>query len=250
MLNDARTHLEIKATTDSVWRSRLLPVLVIVLFITTIAAFFFGKHRAEVDWQSASQELDALEDDYSMIIKENASLKERLEFEKAKTTRDVQIKRQAYDEVAQTLASTSKEVASLKEDIRFYESIIEGGEKKQGLQIKTMSLHEDGAEGQYKYKVIIVNNDYGKNKTKGKLTIKIEGLQEGDKKTINITAGKDTEDTPLLFKYFQRVDGNFSLPEKFQPQRVYVMARLSGKKAVKIEKWYTWNILLNTGVPD
>ena len=250
MLNDARTHLEIRATADSVWKTRLMPVLVIVLFITTIAAYYFGKYRAVEDWQSASQELSALEDDYSTIIKENTSLKERLEFEKAKSTRDDQIKRQAYDEIAQTLASTSKEVASLKEDIRFYESIIEGGEKKQGLQIKTVSLHADGTEGQYKYNVVVVNNDYGKNKSKGKLTVKIEGLQEGDLKTMNITADKDAEDAPLLFKYFQRIDGVFSLPEKFQPQRVHVMARLSGKKAVKIEKWYTWNILLNTDMPD
>ena len=98
--------------------------------------------------------------------------------------------------------------------------------------------------------MIVVNNDYGKNKSKGKLTIEIEGIQEGEKKTINITAKKGGEDMPLLFKYFQRIDGMFKVPDKFQPQRVHVLARLSGKKAVKIEKWYTWDILLNTVAPD
>lgn len=250
MIDDARTHLEIRATTDSVWKSRLMPVLVVLLFITTIGGYFLGKYRAEVDWQVAVEALDVLKKDYSRTMQENTRLKESLEFEKAKSTRDVQIKRQAYDEIAQTLASTSKEVASLKENIRFYESIIEGAEKKQGLQIKNVSLQADGTPGQYKYQVIIVNSNYGKNKSKGKLAIALEGLQEGELKTINITAGKDAEDTPLLFKYFQRVDGYINVPDTFQPQRVHVMARLSGKKAVKIEKWYTWDKLLNSTEPD
>ena len=250
MIDDARTHLEIRATTDSVWKSRLMPVLVVLFFITTIGGYFLGKYRAEVDWQVAVEALNVLEKDYSRTMQENTRLKESLEFEKAKSTRDVQIKRQAYDEIAQTLASTSKEVASLKENIRFYESIIEGAEKKQGLQIKNVSLQADGTTGQYKYQVIIVNSNYGKNKSEGKLALKLEGLQEGELKTINITAGKDAEDTPLLFKYFQRVDGYITVPDTFQPQRVHVMARLSGKKAVKIEKWYTWDRLLNSTEPD
>jgi hypothetical protein len=250
LIDDARTHLEVTATTGSAWKSRLMPVLVIVLFITTIVAYYFGKYRAERDWQGATLALNTLEKDYSTITGENTRLKQLLEFEKAKSIRDEQIKRQAYDEVAQTLASTSKEVASLKENIRFYESIISGGENKQGLQIKSLSLRAGDTGGEYKYKVIVVNNDYGKNKSKGKLTIEIEGIQEGEKKTINITAKKGDEDMPLLFKYFQRIDGIFKVPDKFQPQRVHVLARLSGKKAVKIEKWYTWDILLNTVAPD
>ena len=148
MIDDARTHLEIRATTDSVWKSRLMPMLVVLLFITTIGGYFLGKYRAEVDWQVAVEALNVLEKDYSRTMQENTRLKESLEFEKAKSTRDVQIKRQAYDEIAQTLASTSKEVASLKENIRFYESIIEGAEKKQGLQIKNVSLQADGTTGQ------------------------------------------------------------------------------------------------------
>jgi len=247
MLNDARTHLEVRPATGSVWHSRLMPVLLIALLITTVVAYFFGKYRAEVEWQDAVSAFALLEKDYFKAVRENTNLKESLEFEKAKNSRDSQIKRLAYDEVAQTLAATSNEVANLKEDIRFYESIIEGDENKKGLQIKSLNLNKDGATGRYRYKVVIINSDYGKNKSKGTLSIELEGLQEGELKRVKVPAAEDSDDVPLLFKYLQRVEGVIVVPDNFQPQRVGIMARLSGKKAVKNEKWYNWIITLNGG---
>ena len=246
MHNDARTKLVVQVTADSEWKSRLMTVLVVVLLFTAIATYFFGKYRAEVEWQDAVEALSMLEQEHVLAVNENTQLKERLEFEKAKSRRDLQIKRQAYDEVAQTLASTSKEIANLKENIRFYESIIEGSENKQGLQIKTVSLQADGTAGQYRYRVIIVNSDYGKNKSKGKLAIELEGLQQGDLKTIKITG----QDAPLLFKYYQRVDGRLIVPDGFQPQRMHVTASLTGGKAEKKEKWYSWAELLNRSMSE
>jgi hypothetical protein len=237
MFNDARTHLEIRSTTDSVWKSRLIPVLVLALCVAAIASFFFGKHRAQVQWQDAVQALNVLEEEHSVVLLENKRLQEGLEFEKAKSARDLQIKRKAYDEVAQTLAISSKEIANLKENVRFYESIIEGDEKKQGLQIKTA--------GHYRYKVIIVNSNFGKNKSKGKLAIELEGIQNGELKTIKIAGDKSGTSVSLLFKYFQRVDGLLIVPDGFKPQRMHVTASLTSGKAAKKEKWYNWKILLN-----
>jgi len=250
MFKDARTSLEIRVATDSRWKIRLMSVLVAVLFVTVIAAYAFGKYRAEVEWQQAIEALDVLESDFTSVALENDKLKESLAFEKAKSRRDLQIKRQAYDEVAQTLISTSREIASLRENIRFYESIIEGNENKQGLQIKTVSLQSDGTVGNYRYRVIIVNSDYGKKKSKGKLLIEVEGLMEGDLKTIKVPTGSAGKDAQLLFKYLQRVDGLVTIPEGFLPQRLHLTARLSGKKTEKKEKWYNWNILLNKGLPE
>ena len=249
MLNDARTHLEIRETTDSVWKSRLMTVLAIILFISTIAAYFFGKQRAEFEWQAAVEALALLEGNFAATVKENRILQESLEFEKAKSVRDAQIKRQAYDDIAQTLASTSNEVGNLKENIRFYESIIAGDVNKKGLQVKSVKLHAGSADDKYRYKVIIVNSDYGKNKSKGTLTIELEGLQDGELKIIKIPSADNEDMTALLFKYFQRVEGILALPEGFLPQRLRVMARLSGKKGAKIEKWYNWKILVNPDLP-
>ncbi|MFV2005759.1 MAG: DUF6776 family protein [Gammaproteobacteria bacterium] len=249
MLNDARASLEISVAKDSRWKTRLILVLIAVLFITTIAAYYFGKYRAEVEWQRAIEALDILDKELSDVSKENSGLLESLEFEKAKSNRDLQIKRQAYDEVTQTLISTSREITSLRENIRFYESIIEGDEKKQGLQIKTVSLLSDGTVGNFRYRVIIVNSNYGKQKSKGTLSMEIEGLLQGDLKAIDIPTGSSGKDAKLLFKYLQRIDGQITLPEGFIPQRLHLTARTSGKKSEKKEKWYNWVILLNKGLP-
>jgi hypothetical protein len=245
LLNDARTRLEIRATTEPVRKSRLLPVLIVVLFMSTIAAYFLGKYNAEIEWQDALEAFNMLEQDHRRLIKENTQLKESLEFEKAKSQRDLQIKRRAYDEIAQTLASSSREIAGLREDIRFYESIIDSHEDKEGLQIKSVSLQAGSVMGDYQYRVIIVNSDYGKSKSKGSLVIELEGLQDGKQTTINASRGKSGRDIALLFKYFQRVDAQLTIPEGFQPQRLHVTASLTGGKAIKTEKWYSWETLLN-----
>jgi len=250
MFNDARTSLEIRAAKDSRWKIRFIFFLVAVFFVTTIATYVLGKYRAEVEWQQAIEALDILKSDFTAVALENEKLKESLAFEKAKSSRDLQIKRQAYDEIAQTLASTSREITSLRENLRFYESVIEGNENKQGLQIKTVSLQSDGTVGNYRYRVIIVNSDYGKQKSKGKLLIEVEGLMEGELKTIKVPTGSAGKDKQLLFKYLQRVDGLVMIPDGFLPQRLHLTARLSGKKTEKKEKWYNWNILLNKGLPE
>lgn len=247
MLNDARTSLEIRATNEpvSVWKSRLLPVLLVVLVISTVTAYFFGKYTAEIEWQDALEAFNMLEQDHRHLVRENTELKESLEFEKAKSQRDLQIKRQAYDEIAQTLATSSREIADLREDIRFYESIIDSDEDKQGLQIKSVSLQAASVVGDYRYRVIIVNSDYGKTKSKGTLVVELEGLQDGKLTTIKATNGESDRGLALLFKYFQRVDAQLTIPEGFQPQRLHVTASLTGGKARKTEKWYSWEALLN-----
>jgi len=98
--------------------------------------------------------------------------------------------------------------------------------------------------------MIIVNSNYGKQKSKGKLQIEVEGLMEGELKTIKAPAGRAGKDKQLLFKYLQRVDGLVTIPDGFLPQRLHLIARLSGKKTEKKEKWYNWNLLLNKGLPE
>ena len=227
-----------------------MPVLVLILSLSTIASFFIGKYRAQVQWQSAIQALNNLESEHAAALFENSRLKESLEFEKAKSKRDLQIKRKAYDEIAQTLANTSKEVANLNENVRFYESIIEGDDNKQGLQIKTVSLDEDGTAGHYRYKIIIVNGKYGKNKTKGKLAIELEGMKAGKLSTLKIPVEKSDTSASLLFKYFQRVEGVIIVPDGYKPQRIHVTAKLTGGKPEKQEKWYNWDILLNRAMSE
>ena len=250
MFNDARTSLEIRPASDTAWKRRPLPVFMIVALIVGVAAYLLGKYTAEVHWQSAVEALEVLEDEYTVILEKNSRLQESFEFEKAKSLRDLQIKRQAYDEIVQTLKVTSNEIASLRESIRFYESIIEGNDHEQGLQIKRLSLSTEGNTGEYQYKLIITNNDYSKKKSRAKLLIEIEGIEKGELKKNGIATGKAGQQQDLTFKYLKRVEGQFFLPDEFDPQRLLVTVKLTGSKAVKKEKWYDWDTLIYRNIPE
>jgi hypothetical protein len=247
MYNDARTQLEIRPSTeaDGVGR-RYLTLYLIILAVLLVMAYFLGKYHADVLWEEAVEYAEIVENDLSVAIQENARLLDSLEFEKAKNKRDLQIKRQAYEEIADTLAATSREITSLKENIRFYESIIEGDDKKEGLQIKSVSLREEIKGEQFRYEVVLVNGDYSKRMSKGKLVVEMEGTRDG--KLATIDAFNSNNGQAFSFKYFQRIGGTLTIPEGFVPKRLHITARFSGKKPVQKEKWYNWKILLNKNI--
>ena len=69
MIDDARTHLEIRATTDSVWKSRLMSSPRGSIIHHHHCGYFLGKHRAEFEWQVAVEALELLER-FSDTVKE------------------------------------------------------------------------------------------------------------------------------------------------------------------------------------
>lgn len=250
MFNDARTSLEIRPASAPVWKNHLLSLFIIILLGVGAAAYLTGKHFAEVDWQDAIATVNQLEQEYTSLLDENNRLQQSLEFEKAKSQSDLHIKRQAYDEIAHALQQTSAEIASLRENIRFYESVIEGGDSGQGLQFKKFSLQAGENADEYHYRVIIINNDYSKKKSTGKLQLVLEGFQQGELVQIGGTGDKTMQTQKLSFKYLQRIEGKLVVPDGFQPQRLLVTVKLTGSKAVEKEKWYDWESLLNKGSPE
>lgn len=250
MVNDARTSLEIRPASAPVWKNHLLSLFIIIVLGVGVAAYFTGKHFAKVDWKGAITTLNALEQEYAGLLDENNRLQQSLEFEKAKSQSDLQIKRQAYDEIAHALQNTSAEIASLRENIRFYESVIEGGDSGQGLQLKKFSMQAGENAGEYHYRVIIINNDYSKKKSRGKLQIGLEGLQQGELVQIGGRGDKTSQTQNLSFKYLQRIEGKLVVPSGFEPLRLLVTVKLTGSKVVEKEKWYDWKSLLNKDSPE
>jgi len=211
MVNDARTSLEIRPASAPVWKNHLLSLFIIIVLGVGVAAYFTGKHFAKVDWQNAIAMLDELEQEYAGLLDENDRLQQSLEFEKAKSQSDL---------------------------------------SGQGLQLKKFSLQAGENAGEYHYRVIIINNDYSKKKSRGKLQLELEGLQQGELVQIGGTGDKTSQVQNLSFKYLQRIEGQLVVPDGFQPLRLLVTVKLTGSKAVEKEKWYDWKSLVNKDSPE
>jgi hypothetical protein len=216
------------------------------MLIVSAGAYFVGKLHAEVQWQDAMLSLARVEQQYAAALKENDRLHASLEFEKAKNKRDAQIKRKAYEEISHSLVTTSKEIASLKENIRFYENIIEGNVKEKGLQIKSVLLLPQSENRTFVYEVVVVNSDFSKRNSRVNLVVEVEGKVDDQLETF--TAQQKEALKNISFKYYKRVTGMIELPEDFEPERLHITAKINGKKNAQKEKWYNWRILLDKSV--
>ncbi len=77
---------------------------------------------------------------------------------------------------------------------------------------------------------------------KGTVNLVIEGVLKGRKKRL------ESKDLGLLqapaldyrFKYFQRLEGQLSMPENFSPQRIIVTVTAAGKASRPLRKSFNW----------
>lgn len=228
----------------SSWVSRLLFLLGLFSILAFIAvAYRLGKEHAVMDWQNAVAGRKQLEQAHVEALGEITRLKSSLEFERARSDRELQINQQAFEDISETLLTTSHEIADLKEDLRFYESVIQTEGQGQGLQIRALSISATERPDRYGYSLIVVNGSYGKKKKKGAVKIDLHGINKGKAEMISVKNEKGKSSIPLYFKYFQKLDGILELPDHFQPRRIKVSVKMRGTKSDKVDKWYDWPLL-------
>ena len=207
-------------------------------------AYWQGKNQAGAEWRDAVLVRQRLEQENAAARQQIDSLKAALEFERARANREIQINRQAFDEVSQTLLQTSREISSLKEDLRFYESVIQAESQGRGLQVRALRISTMDHPGRYAYHLIIIDGAYGRKKKRGTARITIHGIQNGKPDVVKVSDESGKTALALHFKYFQRLDGSIELPEHFQPRRIQVKVAMRGARAFRIEKWYDWPLLV------
>ncbi len=72
------------------------------------------------------------------------------------------------------------------------------------------------------------------------------GTLGGEKEVIALRdLSEDIEDLGIKFRfrYFQDIEGSLSLPDKFEPLEIQVVAQAEGQKASQAERTFGWQQL-------
>src|SRR3990167_6174509 len=80
---------------------------------------------------------------------------------------------------------------------------------------------------------------------KGTVELKLHGFAEDKRDTLDLLqlAGFKKSDKAFSFKYFQIIEGEFSLPEGFKPEKVDVALKVAAArsaKSAKVDKNFFW----------
>ena len=217
-------------------------VAIVAAVVIAIGASAFALYRSAGDWAhvelvSLRSERDELMTNVDALRKNNSALRERV----AILERAQQVEGKAYEDVDEHLRNLQDEVLALKEEIAFYRGIVSAGKEK-GLKIQTFVVDKEMSSGAYRFQLVLTQHLKRVKRISG--TVKLRVLDEVNGKPTSLllsdSNGKQGNALNFAFKFFQRIEGRFTLPDGFKPDRLQIRVVSKGKKPASVEKSFEW----------
>ena len=134
----------------------------------------------------------------------------------------LQVEKASQAEFSRNLTQLQEESAGLKEDLGFLRNIMSTGSVPEGLTIANLKVEPDALPNEYRYRLLLTQGGQRKQDFKGKVQV-IVRVQAGTQQNT-LSFPSDTElrvpGRELEFRYYQKVDGRFRIPEGSQLKNV------------------------------
>ncbi len=210
-------------------------LLALAWLATTAAAAWSGARWASPDAGALRTALQSLESEHGKALQRIDRLTQKL----TTLERSSQVERDAARALQETLAERDAELASLRNDVAFFERLAGNTAQRQPLAVHSLSLDPLG-DGGWRYLLILTQNLKKAAISKGSFTLQVEGSQGGALRTLEwneLVQKPDAAAQPFSFKYFQQIEGSIALPADFLPHRVRVNVRSDQGQTEQVVPW-------------
>ena len=187
-----------------------------------------GFHRGE-----AEQEIAKLREQVARLETGNAERVNQITV----LERQVQIQLAAADEVEQQVTGLQEENGRLREDLSFFQSLPLTAGRDAELSIHNVKLEPGSLPGEYHCRLLLVQGVQRRGRIfQGDLQMVVNGEQAGQKVVLQFPPPDSAEVSAqrLNFKYYQRVERTFRLPEGMQVDSVQIRVFEKGLQEPKI----------------
>jgi len=229
-------------TTHNRRRSRVFILVSALMAILVLALGFYLGQRAARDGMGIDPEA------YRAMALELPAAREQLkilasELEVQHTRHEMD--RRALEMVRQDLAAQKERIAELGEGLRFYTSLMAPEEITAGLSLRNIELVARDEPGRYAYRIVVQQEARKHELLKGELYAEVFGLLGEEQASYPLAElSDDIEDVAvaLRFRYFQAIEGELVLPERFKPQGVSVVSSSSTPRKAEVSERYPWQL--------
>ncbi len=201
--------------THVAWYWRALAIIAILSVSLALAEWIYdaGRQIAGFHSNESVREIQSLRNYVMELDSELTKLRSLV----GSGESSLQIERSTQKQLSQQVKSLEMENAALKQDLAFFEGLMPSSElgDEAGVKIDHLRIEPDGALGEYRYRMLVVNNGGRQTRElKGSLQLVVK-VQQGGKDAM-ITLPSKTELNPQRFrfeiKHFLRLEGVFSVP--------------------------------------
>ena len=136
----------------------------------------------------------------------------------------LKIEKSAQSELAKNLAQIQEENASLKEDLAFLRNIMSSGNVPEGLTIANLKVEADALPNEFRYRMLLTQGGQRKQDFKGKVQV-VARIQMGTQQsTVSFPTDAEVRSPggELEFRYYQKVDGRFRIPQGGQLKSIQI----------------------------
>lgn len=221
-----------------------IQILVSILAAVSLAWAFYqvGASGIDLPFEDNEKSVAELKIDLNKADKDVKSLRKEV----ARLSRSTQVELQAAEQIKQTLREKELEILKLTEELVFYRSLLAPEKVKVGVEIRDFNLRAAG-RSEYYYDFLLTQSSRSKQVAKGRVNLRIDGKRDGQMHRIELLdiASASGDAMNYSFKYFQRLNGAFELPNNFQPKKLLVEVKPETKSKEPIQISYSWNELIS-----
>lgn len=126
--------------------------------------------------------------------------------------RELQFERSAQTNLAKELRNLQDESMRLKEDVAFYKNILNDNSGAGELKFYSFRVSKSTQPNHYDYYILLAQSGRHNPSVQGQLHLKLSSAQ-GEKIALPLTeAGRVQPAIKINFKYYQRLEGSFAVP--------------------------------------
>ncbi|MBL0121270.1 MAG: hypothetical protein IPP88_00580 [Betaproteobacteria bacterium] len=170
--------------------------------------------------EEAKAEIAKLTADNERLMREFALTKTLLNERESQLS----VEKASQAEFTRNLAQLQEENAGLKEDLGFLRNIMSTGSVPEGMTIANLKVEADALPNEYRYRLLITQGGQRKQDFKGKTQVIVKVQAGTQQNTLSFPTDADLRlpGGTLEFRYYQKVDGRFKIPEGSQLKSVQV----------------------------
>jgi hypothetical protein len=191
------------------WYVRWLGMLVTAIGVFALAwwTYDFGKQFAGFDQGEADRELARIGKVNLQLEQDNA----RMRGEKSAVERQMQIQRASYDDLVKQVKAVSEENAALKEDLAFFQTLMQPTGKPDGVSINRFRVTQDAIPGEYRYRMLLLQTGQRAKEFQGRLQFIVTVQQDGRRQMLTLPETQEAASYRVNFKFYQRTEGTFKV---------------------------------------
>ncbi len=221
------------------FRSALLLILLIVICVYSgyrIGNFYHGYQIKTLAQQKVR--LDTL---YEKHVAQNSRIN-TLEVE-------LEVERMANNRSQSYLKSMEQQHYQVKKELAFYEKIMAPEKTADGLVIDRVSVYPTGSPHHFRFQIVLVQQLLRKRFVKGYVALTLGGSLDNKPSQLKLSAISTLiqKDLSFSFQYFQIIEGEFTLPENFLPEKIdlsTILTKNKWQKFQRLDETFMWSDLL------